>query len=501
MSTSRLTAGVLLLLALLVFRAPASAEKTIVGSKRFTESYVLGEIAVRAMKNKGVQATHRQGLGGTIIVWQALKSGAITTYPEYTGTISEEILKSKTPLSLDEIRARLKPLGIGATGELGFNNTYALAMKRTRAEALGVQTISDLKNHPALKVGVTHEFLGREDGWNGLVARYGLKMQNVRGIDHGLGYAALDAGQIDLKDVYSTDAKIVENDLVVLRDDLDYFPQYKAVFLYRLNINPKALAALQTLEGTLDETRMTKLNARAEKTKNYAAAALLYFQPQAGSTPAASAPVASNSLWPKLWQWTLRHLFLVGVSLFLSILIGIPLGIAAGRGGVLGNFLLSAVGVIQTIPSLALLALLVPIPGFGISANTAIFALFLYGLLPIVRNTATGLQEISPALRESAAALGLEPGAQLRKIFLPMASRTILAGIKTSAVINVGTATIAALIGAGGLGEPIISGLNLNDNATILTGAIPAALLAIVVQLAFDLLDRAVVSKGLRLKN
>jgi osmoprotectant transport system permease protein len=501
MSTPRLTAGVLLLLALLVFRAPASAEETIVGSKRFTESYVLGEIAVRAMKNKGVQATHRQGLGGTIIVWQALKSGAIATYPEYTGTISEEILKSKTPLSLDEIRTRLKPLGIGATGELGFNNTYALAMKRARAEALGIKSISDLKNHPALKVGVTHEFLGREDGWNGLVSRYDLKMNSVRGIDHGLGYAALDAGQIDLKDVYSTDAKIVENDLVVLRDDLDYFPQYKAVFLYRLNINPKALAALQTLEGTLDETRMTKLNARAEKTKNYAAAASLYFQQQAGSTPGTSAPVASNSLWPKLWKWTLRHLFLVGVSLFFSILIGIPLGIIAGRGGALGNFLLSAVGVIQTIPSLALLALLVPIPGFGISANTAIFALFLYGLLPIVRNTATGLQEISPALRESAAALGLEPGAQLRKIFLPMASRTILAGIKTSAVINVGTATIAALIGAGGLGEPIISGLNLNDNATILTGAIPAALLAIVVQLAFDLLDRAIVSKGLRLKN
>jgi osmoprotectant transport system permease protein len=493
------------LFALLFSPAPAQADETVVGSKRFTESYVLGEIAVRAMKNKSVEAVHRQGLGGTIIVWQALKNGAIATYPEYTGTISEEILKSKTPLSLDEIRARFKPLGIGATGELGFNNTYALAMKRARAEQLGIKSISDLTNHPDLKIGVTHEFLGRKDGWNGLVSRYDLKMQSVRGIDHGLSYAALDAGQIDLKDVYSTDAKIVENDLIVLRDDKNYFPQYKAVFLYRLKMNPQALAALQSLEGTLDEARMTKLNARAEKTKNYAAAATLYFQEQdkagTGSTPTASAPVATDSLWPKLWKWTLRHLFLVGVSLFLSILVGIPLGIIAGRGGALGNFLLSAVGVIQTIPSLALLALLVPIPGFGISANTAILALFLYGLLPIVRNTATGLQEISPSLRESAAALGLESGAQLRKIFLPMASRTILAGIKTSAVINVGTATIAALIGAGGLGEPIISGLNLNDNATILTGAIPAALLAIVVQLGFDLLDRAIVSKGLRLKS
>jgi osmoprotectant transport system permease protein len=146
-----------------------------------------------------------------------------------------------------------------------------------------------------------------------------------------------------------------------------------------------------------------------------------------------------------------------------------------------------------------LLALLVPLPFFGISARTAIAALFLYGLLPIVRNTATGLQDIPRSLRESAIALGLEPGARLRKIFLPIASRSILGGIKTSAVINVGTATLAALIGAGGLGEPILSGLNLNDHVTILQGAIPAAVLALLVQGLFDLLDRVLIPKGLRL--
>jgi osmoprotectant transport system permease protein len=177
----------------------------------------------------------------------------------------------------------------------------------------------------------------------------------------------------------------------------------------------------------------------------------------------------------------------------------LPLGIAASRGGTLGHGILAIVGMIQTIPSLALLALLVPVPFLGISARTAIVALFLYGLLPIVRNTATGLQDIPPALRDSAVALGLEPGARLRKIYLPLASRTILAGIKTSAVINIGTATLAALIGAGGLGEPILSGLNLNDNATILEGAIPAALLALLVQGSFDLLDRFLIPRGLRL--
>jgi osmoprotectant transport system permease protein len=161
--------------------------------------------------------------------------------------------------------------------------------------------------------------------------------------------------------------------------------------------------------------------------------------------------------------------------------------------------ILGFASAVQTIPSLALLALLVPIPFFGISLRTAIAALFLYGLLPIVRNTAIGLQDIAKPVRESAVALGLEPSARLWKIYLPTASRSILGGIKTSAVINIGTATLAALIGAGGLGEPILSGLDLNDHVTILQGAIPAALLALVVQWSFDLLDRVLIPKGLRL--
>jgi osmoprotectant transport system permease protein len=249
---------------------------------------------------------------------------------------------------------------------------------------------------------------------------------------------------------------------------------------------------LEALVGTIDEARMTRLNSEAERTKNYALAAALYF----GQKPVS----LSNDLIGNIERWTLRHLELVGASLFLGIIAGIPLGIRASRPGPVSNFILATSGVIQTIPSLALLALLVPLPFFGISPVTAIFALFLYSLLPIVRNTATGLQDIPTAVRESAAALGLEPHAQLWKVFLPLASRTILAGVKTSAIINVGTATLAALIGVGGLGEPIISGLNLNDYNTILQGAIPAALLALLVQFFFDGLDRVFVPKGLRLK-
>jgi osmoprotectant transport system permease protein len=473
----------------------ASPQTVTVGSKKFTESYVLGEVATRLLREAGIPSEHRQGLGGTIIVWQALRTGQIQAYPEYTGTIAEEILKDRETTSLPKIREGLASFGVGMTDPLGFNNTYALVMRRSEAQRLGIRTISDLRNHPNLKLGLTHEFLNRQDGWRPLRERYALPQETVVGIDHALGYAALAKGSIDLKDAYSTDAKIAENDLVALADDLHFFPRYEAVFLYRLSLPPSTIAVLRKLEGTIDEQRMIRLNAEAERTKDYTKAANLYFDNSANKTPFSG----GESFRHKLIRWTLRHLQLAGVSLILAIIAGVPLGIIASRGGATGQVILGFTGMVQTIPSLALLALLVPVPFFGISARTAIAALFLYGLLPIVRNTATGLQDIAQPIRDSAVALGLEPGACLRKIYLPIASRSILAGIKTSAVINIGTATLAALIGAGGLGEPILSGLNLNDHVTILEGAIPAALLALVVQWSFDLLDRILIPKGLRL--
>jgi len=474
--------------------ACASANPIIMGSKKFTESYVLGEIARRTLIDAGIPAEHRQGMGGTIILWQALRGGQVDAYPEYTGTIAQEILKIDHELSLDEIRNALGKFGVGMTEPLGFNNTYALVMRRGEAQRLGVRTISDLRKYPELRVGLTHEFLDRQDGWQPLRERYALPQQNVVGIDHALGYSALANGSIDVKDAYSTDAKIGQNDLVALEDDLQFFPKYEAVFLFRSAMRADAIAALRRLEGTLDEKRMIRLNAEAERTKNYTRAANLYFQGSIGSKNA-----VGESFPHKLARWTLRHLQLAGFSLLLSVVFGIPLGIVASRGGALGHGILGFAGIMQTIPSLALLALLVPLPFFGISARTAIAALFLYGLLPIVRNTASGLQDIPRSLRESAVALGLSPVVRLCEIYLPMASRSILSGIKTSAVINIGTATLAALIGAGGLGEPILSGLNLNDHVTILQGAIPAAVLALLVQWLFDLLDRVLIPKGLRI--
>jgi osmoprotectant transport system permease protein len=476
----------------------AHSQEAIIGSKKFTESYVLAEIAKSAIERAGLPAEDRPGMGGTIILWEALRQGAITCYPEYTGTIREVILKNSPAATngtkntpLEQLRGQLAPYGVGLTENLGFNNTYALVMRRHRAHQLGVHQISDLKQHPELVMGLSHEFLGREDGWLPLRKRYGLQMRNVRGMDHTLAYLALTKGEIDVTDAYSTDAKIVEEDLVALRDDLDFFPQYRAVFLYRLEADPRLVQALRSLEGTLSERRMMQLNAVAERSRDYSKAAALYFHDGNPSEP--------DSRVNDLARYTGRHLFLVGLSLALAIVLGVPLGIWASRPGWVSETILGITGVVQTIPSLALLALLVSIPLLGIGPQTAVIALFLYGLLPIVRNTASGLQDIPRPVRESAEALGLEPRARLTKVFLPLASRSILGGIKTSAIINVGTATLAALIGAGGLGEPIISGLNLNDRALILEGAIPAAALALLVQGVFALLDRLLIPKGLRL--
>ena len=475
--------------------ASANAQTIGVGSKRFTESYVLGEIAKKLLEDAGYRVEHKQGMGGTIIVWDALKNGDIAMYPDYTGTIQETILKSATPMTSEQMRSALAEHGIGMAGELGFNNTYALAMRRTDADSRKIRKISDLRNHPDIKVGLTHEFLDRKDGWEPLSRHYGLQ-NKPRGLEHALAYVALNNGEIDLMDAYSTDAKLAEYDLTVLEDDLQFFPKYNAVFLYRLDTDHAAIDAIRGLEGKIDEGLMTRLNAEAERTNDFTAAASLYFS----EVEHRAVEVASESFVSKLARWTGRHLMLVGISMAIAILVSIPLGIRASRPGILSQIIIGVPGVMQTVPSLALLALLVPVPWLGITPTTAIVALFLYSLLPIVRNTATGLQNIPTPLKESATALGLEPSAQLTKVYLPMASRTILAGIKTSAIINVGTATLAALIGAGGLGEPIISGLALNDAEVILQGAIPAALLAILVQVCFDALDRLLIPRGLRLE-
>ena len=494
--------GFLLLLFLLAFPCAAQTLTLNVGSKRFAESRILGEVLTQTANAVGEAHTaHQSGLGNTGIVFAALQGGSIDIYPEYTGTISQELLKSKSPLTLPAMNARLAPLSLAVGVPLGFNDTYALAMPEDKAQKLGIKTLSDLAKHPELKLGLSQEFLKRADGWPGVKAAYGLPFASPQGLDHGLAYEAIAGGQIDVTDIYSTDSKIAKYKLRVLDDDKHYFPAYDAVLLYRRDLPtrlPRTWAKFQTLEGKITAPQMIALNAQVEIQKRTPPAVAADYL--AGRSP--STTVEHESFWavlfgPDFWPETRQHLFLVFVSLALSVLVAIPLGIWAARSRGAAQPILTVTGLIQTIPSLALLAFLIPLL-HRIGPVPAIVALFLYSLLPIVRNTYTGLTDIAPALRESAAALGLPPGARLRLIELPLASRAIFAGIKTAAVINVGTATIAAFIGAGGYGNRISQGLENNDDMLLLAGAIPAAALALLVQYGFDLLDRAVVPAGLR---
>lgn len=501
----RLLTVVIALLALLGGRRARAAETLRIGSKRFTESYLLAEIAAAAARRAGAEVSMEQGLGGTALVFRALEEGSIDLYPEYTGTIAEAILHLPpgSPVDVASLRRALGPRGIGVSDPIGFNNTYALAVPEELAARRHLRTISDLADNPDLRLGLSPEFLGRSDGFPGLRDRYGLTQVSVRALDHGLAYEAIRRGAIDVTDVYSTDAKIGRYHLVVLEDDRHFFPSYQAVFLYREDAArraPEGLAAVLALAGSMDDKTMMDLNARAELDgQTFASVAEGFVARRAGVAP--EVEEHRRSLLAGIAD-TVRtegptHVGLVGISLLFAVILGVPLGIAAARAPRLGRGLLAATGVVQTIPSLALLCFFIPLVGTGVVP--ALLALFLYGLLPIARNTAAGIEGIPPPLAESAAALGLSARARLFRIELPLASRTILAGIKTSAVINVGTATLAAFIGAGGFGAPISTGLNLNDPSLILQGAIPAAVLALLAEGSFALLDRVLIPRGLRL--
>ncbi len=469
----------------------------VIGSKRFTESYILGEILRRTAEAAGeAQVRHEQGLGNTGIVQAALVSGSIDAYVEYTGTLAREILRLDDPSDAAAIARGLRQLGLAASRPLGFNNTYALAMPQAQAARLGITRLSDLAAHPTLRLGLTQEFIGRADGWGGLRTRYALPFGTPRGIEHGLKFGAVAAGQLDVIDVYSTDAAIERHRLRVLEDDRGYFPRYDAVLLYRAGLEdrlPRTHAALLALEGRFDDATMRALNARAENGGETFSAIAERFVAGPPAQPVAGPRTLLGTLFDEdFLRLTGEHLVLVFASLLLSVLAGIPLGIWCAGSATARRWVLPAVGLVQTIPSLALLAFLITLYS-RIGMLPALTALFLYGLLPIVRNTCAGLEAIPQSLRDSAQALGLPRTARLLRVELPLALGAILAGIQTSAVINVGTATIAAFIGAGGYGERIATGLALNDATLLLAGALPAAALALLVQWLFTVLERRLV--------
>ena len=471
------------------------AEPIVIGGKIFTESYVLGEMAAQTIESSSrVPVNRKLGMGSTGILFEALKSGAIDVYPDYTGTLAEAILKRPELRSLDEIRGALSGMGLTISASLGFNDTYALAVKEEFAEAHDLHSIGDLiPIEASIKAAFSYEFMDRKDGYPGLVGSYHLSFnpQKVNRMEHSLSFQAIDQNAVDLIDVYSTDAKIKKLHLRLLRDDHNYFPVYQAVWVARKSFvekHPQEWQALLGLEGKISEEAMLDMNAQADIQK-------VGFDKIAAQFLGSEIPDSKGWLH-EIARRTKEHLWLVGVSLLFSVLVGIPLGVAAVRFHAAGQAILLSSAVIQTVPSLALLCFLIPV--FGVGTKPALAALCLYSLLPVVLNTFTGIRAVNPIHVENARAFGLNRRQVLFRVVLPLASPTLLAGIKTATIVSIGTATLAALVGAGGYGAPIVSGLALNDVPTILMGAVPAALMALVAHGMFELLGMVLIPAGLR---
>lgn len=483
---------------LLLFAKQSWTQSITIGSKNHPESRLLGEIFAQTIEqNTDLKVNRQFGLGGTLICFEALSNGEIDLYPEYTGTVLTAILKEKyegqSPLEIYNYIAKEvdQHHAFTAGPTLGFSNSYVIISQKN----LQLNKISDLKNRDDLKLGFSNEFIKREDGFLGLNRFYQLHLSAPRGIDHGLAYKALEENQIDITDAYSTDGRLAAYNFQALKDDKSFFPDYSAFPLIKkstLATYPKLKVAIDQLENLLDAEQMQALNYQYEIEKKSISDIAFHFLSGQGIVNKKS---ESKSLHPIISQ-TIEHIQLTFLATFLAIILAIPLAVLITGRKRIAAFILSITGIIQTIPSLALLGFMIPL--FGIGFTPAIIALFLYALLPIVRNTYTGLNTTDPILIEAGKAMGMTNRQILLKVRLPLAMEMIMAGIRTALTINIGTATLAAFIGAGGLGESIITGITLNDNDLILRGAIPAAILALVADQGMALVEKAVRPKGIK---
>jgi osmoprotectant transport system permease protein len=514
---SRAGALFVLFLLFLPLAAPASGPSAIVvGSKNFEESRLLGEIFAQLLESRThLRVERRLGLAGTQVCFEALKNGAIDVYPEYTGTGLVSILGEPAKLGRTEAMNRvrgefLRRWNLWWIAPLGFENSFEIAVPKELAEREHLQTISDLARISGrLHGGFGHEFVGRDDGLPGLEKLYGLKFSSVEHLQQAIQYQAAGARRIDAMDAYTTDARLLRYNLVILRDDKNFFPPYEAAALVRgetLARHPEVGSVLGLLAGAFNEDSMRALNYRLQEKGESEAAVARDALRALGLTGATERPAAPErrgaGLGAYLWserasiaRRTAEHLGLSAAALLLGVLVSVPLGLSLERRRRGAESVIRVLGLFQTVPSLALLAFMIPLLGVGVVP--AIVALWIYSLFPIVRNTYSGVRDADPRAVEAATALGMTPGQVLTRVRLPLAAPIILAGIRTAAVLTVGTATLAAFIGAGGLGEPIVTGLQLANTSMILSGAIPAAALALLVDGILGLVERALRPAGL----
>lgn len=485
---------ILSLLLTLLLVSPTLAQPTLsVGSKIFTESYILAEAMAQLLEHKGFKVERKMGLGGTLVAFEALKNGEIDIYPEYTGTVSEVILKSEVENNFDRLNEALKKQGVEILPSFGFNNTYAIVVKESLAQELNVSSLSDVEGK-LLRASFPHEFYHRNDGWLSLKKVYDLPFE-VKSVEHSLMFEAIKAGDTDVIVAYGTDGKIKKLNLHVLEDDKGFFPKYYAVPMIQSKLPAEAQSALLLLSDKLDEEKMRRYNSLVEeKEMSFQQAARLLLQEtelvpvDPSLTPEAINQGRVQAIIKRIGVLTFEHIYLVLISTLCATLVAVPLGLILFRYRKFAPPVLSMVGLLQTIPSLALLVYM--IPWLGVTTEAALMALFLYSLLPILQNTYSGLQNVDPNLIQAAQGIGLYRREILFTVQIPLALPIIMAGIRVATVINVGTATIAAFIGSGGLGELIVQGLSLNDIGLMQQGAIPAALLAIAMNLIFSFTEK-----------
>ena len=504
-------------------RAQSGVRPVVVASKPFAESYLLAEVFAQLLEHNGYPVDRRPGFGATELLTQAVIADEVDVYPEYAGTgltaVLGETATGGSVAVFNRVSAAYEARwGLRWLPPLGFENTYAIAMRGGTADSLGVRTLSDLASvAPGLAAGFSPDFIGRADGLDGLAAAYGIEFRETRSLLQAVKYRAITEGAVDLIDAYSTDGAISRHDLTVLADDREFFPPYDAAPVASRAFHeelPGAVLVLTRLAGRIDVAAVRRANERIEVEGRPVteAAGELLAEIELGARAAGSGGTEGRSaadpatpvlvalprhMWNargELARQVVRHLLLVLASLGAAIPVAVPAGVALERRRAWAGTALRVAGILQTVPGIALLAFMIPV--FGIGAAPAIAALFLYSLLPILRNTYTGVTEAAPEAVAAGRALGMTEWQLLTRIRLPLAAPVIMAGIRTAAVINVGTATLAAFIGAGGLGDPIVAGLSLSDPVMILSGAVPAAALALLVDWGLARAEAAVAPKG-----
>ncbi|UCF68640.1 MAG: ABC transporter permease subunit [Acidobacteriota bacterium] len=493
----------------------AASEPIVVGSKNFAENRLLAELFARLIEARTrLSVERRLNLAGTQVCFEALRTGAIDLYPEYTGTglvtLLGEAPRGGATETLNFVRREfLDRFDLWWLSPLGFENAYELAVPTELAEREGLRTISDLTRISGqLRAGLGYEFIERADGLAGLRETYGLAIRDVLALQQALKYQAAAAREIDCLDVYTTDGRMLVHELTVLEDDRDFFPPYQAAPLLRgetLRRHPELGAVLSLLADAIDEDTMRQANLRVQEQGEpieRVAQQMLERLGLVGEKEIEAVSTRELSLMAymlarrgQLVRRGLEHLGLTALALALGILVAVPLGLYLERRRRVAESIIRAIGITQTIPSIALLAFMIPLLGVG--AAPAVVALWIYSIFPMLRNTYTGLRDAFPAAVQAASALGMTDAQVLRRVRLPLAVPVILAGVRTSAVLTVGTATLAAFIGAGGLGVPIVAGLQLADTTRILSGALPAAALALLVDAALALIERALRPRGL----